>query len=155
MTIKSSSRFDRINKFDHDYSYFIHCLPLRKHVTLLISWSILRHMQRWSWCPKLLLPWQRDVTTFTLHFLSSTPDFFTQTEQRRRIGRAAQPLRFCPLKSKHVRIKVENKIHLSEHWNNDVSATRWNILFCFSEDQSNGSSSGPKTVCFSNIQWAT
>ena len=73
-------------------------------------------MQRWSWCPKLLLPWQRDVTTFTLHFLSSTPDFFTQTEQRRWIGRAAQPLRFCPLKSKHARIKVESKIHLSEHW---------------------------------------
>ena len=144
MTIKSSSRFDRINKFDHDYSYFINCLPPEKTRDIV---------NRWSWRPKLLLPWQRDVTTFTLHFLSSPPDFFTQTEQRCRIGRAAHPLSFCPQKSKHARIKVENKIHLSEHWNNDVSATKWN-MFCFSEDQSNGSS-GPKTVCFSNIQWAT
>ena len=53
-TIKSSSRFDRINKFDRDYSYwqilFIVCPP-EKPRDIANGPSILRRMQRWrvSW----------------------------------------------------------------------------------------------------------
>ena len=54
ITINSSSHFERINNFNCDFLYWqilsLVC-PLKNHVTLVLSHSILKHMQRWqvSW----------------------------------------------------------------------------------------------------------
>ena len=44
-----------------------------------------------------------------------------------------EPPVFCPQKSKHARIKVENQNSrvkkIQDYWKNDVSAARWNIFW--------------------------
>ena len=58
-------------------------------------------------------------------------------------GAGTVPPSFFPTKAKHACIKLKIKIHLPEHWNNDVFAARWNIFWFHSyRDQFNRYSRG-------------